>query len=157
MIAKLLTEHHLEFLSLKVHVGCTGSTESTFVKIPHCWKSHVVAQLYLNIKKNVAFIFRGNTPDTKGTAFVVYEDIFDAKNACDHLSGFNVCNRYLVVLYYQSNKVSFMTLLTHLFGQMEFSALNNGKEHLHFNSCWVVFFIFIQILIEDPVSKQWRP
>ncbi|XP_041360611.1 splicing factor 3B subunit 6-like [Gigantopelta aegis] len=46
----------------------------------------------------------GNTPDTKGTAFVVYEDIFDAKNACDHLSGFNVCNRYLVVLYYQPNK-----------------------------------------------------
>ena len=52
--------------------------------------------------------FRGNTPETKGTAFVVYEDIFDAKNACDHLSGFNVCNRYLVVLYYQSNKVSIL-------------------------------------------------
>ena len=34
----------------------------------------------------------------------MYEDIFDAKNACDHLSGFNVCNRYLVVLYYQANK-----------------------------------------------------
>lgn len=49
-------------------------------------------------------IFRGNTPETKGTAFVVYEDIFDAKNACDHLSGFNVCNRYLVVLYYQPSK-----------------------------------------------------
>lgn len=49
----------------------------------------------------------GNTPETKGTALVVYEDIFDAKNACDHLSGFNVCNRYLVVLYYQRNKVSF--------------------------------------------------
>lgn len=48
--------------------------------------------------------FRGNTAETRGTAFVVYEDIFDAKNACDHLSGFNVCNRYLVVLYYQSNK-----------------------------------------------------
>ncbi|XP_034242525.1 splicing factor 3B subunit 6 [Thrips palmi] len=46
----------------------------------------------------------GNTPETKGTAFVVYEDIFDAKNACDHLSGFNVCNRYLVVLYYQATK-----------------------------------------------------
>lgn len=46
----------------------------------------------------------GNTPDTRGTAFVVYEDIFDAKNACDHLSGFNVCNRYLVVLYYQASK-----------------------------------------------------
>ncbi|EDV20481.1 Splicing factor 3B subunit 6 [Trichoplax sp. H2] len=46
----------------------------------------------------------GTNADTKGTAFVVYEDIFDAKNACEHLSGFNVCNRYLVVLYYQSNK-----------------------------------------------------
>ncbi|MFH4979765.1 hypothetical protein AB6A40_006474, partial [Gnathostoma spinigerum] len=46
----------------------------------------------------------GNTQDTRGTAFVVYEDIFDAKNACEHLSGFNVSNRYLVVLYYQATK-----------------------------------------------------
>merc|ERR1739838_999027 len=46
----------------------------------------------------------GTSTDTKGTAYVVYEDIFDAKNACDHLSGFNVCNRYLVVLYYNPNK-----------------------------------------------------
>lgn len=51
----------------------------------------------------------GNTPETKGTALIVYEDIFDAKNACDHLSGFNVCNRYLVVLYYQKNKVTYST------------------------------------------------
>jgi len=51
----------------------------------------------------------GVNPETKGTAFVVYEDIFDAKNACDHLSGFNVCNRYLVVLYYQSTKVRVVT------------------------------------------------
>ena len=39
MIVKLLTEHHLEFLSLKG--GCTGSSESTHVRMPHCWKSHV--------------------------------------------------------------------------------------------------------------------
>lgn len=52
-----------------------------------------------------SFLFRGNTPETRGTAYVVYEDIFDAKNACDHLSGFNVCNRYLVVLYYNANRV----------------------------------------------------
>ncbi|XP_052579582.1 splicing factor 3B subunit 6-like [Peromyscus californicus insignis] len=45
----------------------------------------------------------GNTPETRGTADVVYEDIFDAKNACDHLSGFNMCNRYLVV-YYNANR-----------------------------------------------------
>ena len=43
----------------------------------------------------------GDKPDTRGTAFVVYDDIYDAKNAVDHLSGFNVCGRYLIVLYYQ--------------------------------------------------------
>merc|ERR1719421_2059291 len=47
----------------------------------------------------------GNASDTRGTAFVVFEDIYDAKNAVDHLSGFNVCGRYLVVLYYQQTKM----------------------------------------------------
>lgn len=42
--------------------------------------------------------------DTRGTAFVVYEDIYDAKAAVDHLSGFNVGGRYLIVLYYQPAK-----------------------------------------------------
>eukprot|EP00296_Roombia_truncata_P001403 JP437172.1.p2 GENE.JP437172.1~~JP437172.1.p2 ORF type:complete len:123 (-),score=34.29 JP437172.1:233-601(-) len=46
----------------------------------------------------------GTAADTRGTAYVVYEDIYDAKNAVDHLSGFNVCNRYLIVLYFQQNK-----------------------------------------------------
>ena len=41
MTDKLLTEHHLEFLSLKG--GCTGLSESTLVKMPHCWESHVTA------------------------------------------------------------------------------------------------------------------
>lgn len=48
----------------------------------------------------------GNRPDTRGTAFVVYEDIHDAKNAVDHLSGFNVCGRYLIVLYYQAARMA---------------------------------------------------
>ena len=43
MTLELLTEHHLDFLSLKG--GCTGSNESTQVKMPHYWKSHVTAQL----------------------------------------------------------------------------------------------------------------
>ena len=47
----------------------------------------------------------GNAQDTRGTAFVVYEDIYDAKAAVDHLAGFNVCGRYLVVLYYQQTKM----------------------------------------------------
>ena len=43
MSVMLLTEHDLEFLSLKG--GFTGSSESTLVKMPHCWKSHVTAQI----------------------------------------------------------------------------------------------------------------
>lgn len=50
----------------------------------------------------VHLICRGSAKDTRGTAFVVYDDIFDAKNAVDNLSGFNVANRYLIVLYYNT-------------------------------------------------------
>ena len=81
MSANLLTDHRLElFLSLKGDY--TGSSESTHVKMPHCWKSHVTAQFcncsaspvikkltYLNMLdpsifihlywKNPVFIFEG--------------------------------------------------------------------------------------------------
>ena len=43
MIVKLLTEQHLECLRLKG--GCRGSSESTHVKMPYCWKSHALAQI----------------------------------------------------------------------------------------------------------------
>ena len=49
MIVKLLTEHHLDFLSLKE--GCRGSSKSTHVKMRYCWKSGVMAQMSLIIKK----------------------------------------------------------------------------------------------------------
>ena len=48
MIVKLLTEHHLEFLSLKG--GCIGSSESNFFKMPYCWKSDVTAQILSAIR-----------------------------------------------------------------------------------------------------------
>ena len=47
MIVKLLTEHHLAFLSLKG--GITGSSESTLVKMPHYWKLHVVAHIFMSL------------------------------------------------------------------------------------------------------------
>ena len=55
MSVKLLTEHHLEFLSLKE--SCTGSSESTLIKMPHCWKSSVTAHMnnLQRLKYNVLF------------------------------------------------------------------------------------------------------
>ena len=48
ILGVLLTEHHLEFLSLKGgYIGNIGSSESTLVEMPHCWKSHVVAHFML--------------------------------------------------------------------------------------------------------------
>ena len=43
MSAKLLTEHHLEFLSLKG--GCTGKSESTLVKC-HIVGNHMLRLIY---------------------------------------------------------------------------------------------------------------
>ena len=60
MSVKLLTEHHLAFLSLKG--GCTGSSESTFVKMPDCWKSHVTAHIGTVL----------DTVDSKGIHHVIF-------------------------------------------------------------------------------------
>ena len=46
MSVKRMTEHHFRFLSLKA--GYTGSSESTLVKMPHCRKSRVTAQIVLH-------------------------------------------------------------------------------------------------------------
>ena len=56
MNIKLLTEQHLEFLN--VNGGCTGLSESTLVKIPHCWKSYVAAHLYNIARDSTACIYK---------------------------------------------------------------------------------------------------
>ena len=47
MSVMLPAKHHLEFLRLKG--GYTGSSASTLVKMPHCWKSHVAAQIEMTV------------------------------------------------------------------------------------------------------------
>ena len=42
----------------------------------------------------------GSTPETRGRAYVVYEDIHDAQRALEKLTGFNVMGRFIVVLYH---------------------------------------------------------
>ncbi|KAK1443691.1 splicing factor 3B subunit 6 like protein [Babesia gibsoni] len=78
---------------------------------------------------SVRQIRKGNGPRTNGTAFVVYDDIYDAKNALDHLSGFNVAGRYLVVLYYNPTKLNKRTDL-----DKEKQELDRVKSALNMNS-----------------------
>jgi len=51
-------------------------------------------------------IRQGIANNTKGTAFVVYEDVMDAKQACDKLNGFNFQNRYLVGTLHHISDIS---------------------------------------------------
>ena len=56
MIVKLLTEHHLDCLSLKG--GCRGLSESTLDKMSNCWKSHALAHIVtLFILTSIRFYF----------------------------------------------------------------------------------------------------
>ena len=54
MSVKLLTKHNLEFLSLKG--GFTGSSESTLIKMPHCWKSHATAQISIYPRETIQLV-----------------------------------------------------------------------------------------------------
>ena len=58
MSVKVLTEHHLKFLSLKG--GCTGSSEPTLVKMTHSWKSRDIAHIrkIQTYQQYISFRFR---------------------------------------------------------------------------------------------------
>ena len=59
MTVKLRIEHHLGFESLKG--GCIGWSGSTFVKMPHCWKSNV--GLMCMCARKVTYLIRLNQHD----------------------------------------------------------------------------------------------
>ena len=63
MSIKLLTKYHIEFRSLKA--GCTVSSGSTLVKMAHCWKSHVVAYMFLFVCLMGAQWLSGGVLDSK--------------------------------------------------------------------------------------------
>ena len=71
MSVKLLTEHHLEFLSLKK--GCTGSSESTLVKMPHYWKSRHSSFIDCHIKHKY-FHFQPSLNETEDEGYAEKSD-----------------------------------------------------------------------------------
>ena len=77
MSVRLLTEN---YWSLKG--DCTGSPESTFVKMPHCWKSRVVAHIMLKIRSRASmFVTIFALPFNMQTVQTTGIEVFDV-NLC---------------------------------------------------------------------------
>ena len=86
MIVMLLTEHNFEFLSLKG--GCRGSSEPTLIKMPHCWKSHAVAQMQELASGGSKFL-----PLKKGTQSMRITARFSGLGVCNPLSIRTTCTQ----------------------------------------------------------------
>ena len=87
MSVKLLTEQLLEVLSLKG--GCIGSSESTLVKTPHCWKSRVTAHFH---EKSIIIL---SVPECESNEEVVSTPsaAVSCPNTCKDRNATNNCNR----------------------------------------------------------------
>ncbi|KAJ1033030.1 hypothetical protein NDA16_000309 [Ustilago loliicola] len=48
----------------------------------------------------------GDGPKAKGTAYVVYEEMADAKRASDNLNGFHLNEHYIVVLFHMPARLA---------------------------------------------------
>lgn len=46
----------------------------------------------------------GNTPTTRGRAYVIYEDIFDAQRCVEKLNGYSFRGMYLVCAYHKPQR-----------------------------------------------------
>ena len=97
MSVKLLTEHHLAFLSLKG--GCRGSSESTLVIMSNYWKSHAAAHIiHIHLSKIYGLHYNHNVspsvclslcPLVKMFTTLEPHSIFDHilhTYACQHIS-----------------------------------------------------------------------
>ena len=62
-------------------------------------------------------IRQGIANNSKGTAYVVYEDVHDAKQACDKLNGFNFQNRYLVGMLPHTHTHTHTRTHTHIYAK----------------------------------------
>ncbi|BFZ58313.1 hypothetical protein PYCC9005_005375 [Savitreella phatthalungensis] len=77
------------------------ANRTLFVKnLPFDISSHEVFELFGRYGA-IRQIRLGDAQATKGTAFIVYEEVNDAKKAHDKLAGFNLKGRYLVLLFHK--------------------------------------------------------
>ena len=100
MIVKLLTEHLLEFLSLKG--CCRGLSESTLVKMSNCWKSYAAAHMQIFLLNQIY--------DTPCSLYCLLPNILLNKSIRANYSG----KRYSVImalLYFVHTVILLMNII----------------------------------------------
>ena len=92
MTVKQLTEQHLEFLGLKG--GCTGSSESTLVKMPHCFfalilgytvSSHCHAEYFYVLHSSLKYKLKTCGISVVGIIFHQSESSVDPEQIDQHM------------------------------------------------------------------------
>ena len=91
MNIKLLTKYHVKFLSLRG--GYTGSYECTLVNMPHCWKSHITAHLFMLVHRTKIFLqyiifasSEGSEKESSLHSLIALENRFKSPGAGSHKS-----------------------------------------------------------------------
>ena len=79
MSVTLLTEHNLDFLSLKG--CCIGSSESTLVKMPHCWKTHVTTHFASSVQQILVLFHAIFEYDMNKAIFLISLNLINAFNS----------------------------------------------------------------------------
>ena len=111
MSVKLLTEHHLEFLSLKG--GHIGSSEFTLVEMSHCCKSHVAA--HFNFTASPEPAEWGEWGDCSTTCGAGWRSRYRQCDNCDINHFQNVQSQPCVLNYYCPRKYRQLKLISDIY------------------------------------------
>ena len=126
MNIKLLTKHHVEFLSLKG--GYTGSYESTLVKMPHCWKSHVTAHVFNSDGYSIDAHFKNKSRKYKmkvklKDTFSIIIYVYTRKNEMTKI----MYNKYLTAQYIMQINICRLKIPLFAYKSGAFSVQNKPK------------------------------
>ena len=104
MSVKLLTEHHLGFLSSKG--GCRGSSKSILVKMSNCWKSNAAAHISVKFNRTVGYIFLNTILYcARSISFIMY-GLYQIQTLCGNLKEKKRTSILLLLLSLSSNETS---------------------------------------------------
>ena len=104
--------------------ACTGSSESTLVKIPHCWKSHAAAQILL-----IIFSIVGECCEISLEVFVDKDSAYRLNSGEEKLEDILVLHLHggkdFFISFAKTPMPSYVSYLPEIFGQINLIKIRN--------------------------------